>query len=449
MPRAAGSLLCWAVISILGAEVQARGSAAAARTKPSQAAIVAQPERGAAAASPSAFPVAPPSAPATLPEPHPVPAAVGAPAVTILSPVDGDEVAAAEIEVRLHVTLPAGTTLLGLRALIDGRLAVQTRGIALTTAVPATERKATHTIKVPLPPRNSVLSILAETSPAKTPLTSVRLRWKGASRTENAALLRPKLYLLAVGVSQYQQPDLRLRFAAKDAADVVAAFRLQTSALYQAVEVKQLVDAQATKGSVLDGLEWLQRQTTARDIAVLFLAGHGVTDPGTGSYYFLPYDAEMSAMKRTMIPESEIRESLSAIAGKVILFVDSCHSGKVFSGTQTRGPADLSGLIGQLASAESGVIVFAASTGRQSSQESVMWNNGAFTKAIIEGLSGRADYKKSGHVTVNMLELYLSERVKELTGGQQTPTTAKPATIPDFPIAIVRDITNEDVDLIH
>jgi hypothetical protein len=37
-----------------------------------------------------------------------------------------------------------------------------------------------------------------------------------------------------------------------------------------------------------------------------------------------------------------------------------------------------------------------------------------------------------------MLDLYLSERVKELTGGRQTPTTAKPDTIPDFPIAVKR-----------
>jgi len=65
-------------------------------------------------------------------------------------------------------------------------------------------------------------------------------------------------------------------------------------------------------------------------------------------------------------------------------------------------------------------------------------NNGAFTKAVVEGLGGGADYDKSGRgrITLNMLDLYISERVKELTKGQQTPTTAKPQTIPDFPIAL-------------
>ena len=33
-------------------------------------------------------------------------------------------------------------------------------------------------------------------------------------------------------------------------------------------------------------------------------------------------------------------------------------------------------------------------------------------------------------------EMLLRERVKELTGGKQTPTTTKPSTIPDFPVAI-------------
>jgi hypothetical protein len=37
-----------------------------------------------------------------------------------------------------------------------------------------------------------------------------------------------------------------------------------------------------------------------------------------------------------------------------------------------------------------------------------------------------------------MLDLYLSERVKELTKGQQTPTTTKPQSIPDFPVALVQ-----------
>lgn len=68
--------------------------------------------------------------------------------------------------------------------------------------------------------------------------------------------------------------------------------------------------------------------------------------------------------------------------------------------------------------------------------EDAAWNNGAFTKAVVEAIGGSADYNKTGRITVNMLDMYISERVKELTKGAQTPTTTKPATVPDFPVAI-------------
>jgi hypothetical protein len=54
-----------------------------------------------------------------------------------------------------------------------------------------------------------------------------------------------------------------------------------------------------------------------------------------------------------------------------------------------------------------------------------------------EGLSGAATYGNAeGLVTVKRLDLYLSDRVRELTGGRQTPTTTTPPNVPDFPIAI-------------
>jgi len=56
----------------------------------------------------------------------------------------------------------------------------------------------------------------------------------------------------------------------------------------------------------------------------------------------------------------------------------------------------------------------------------------------VEGIGGKADYMGKGRITINMLDLYISERVKELTKGKQTPATAKPKTIPDFPLALKR-----------
>jgi uncharacterized caspase-like protein len=129
-----------------------------------------------------------------------------------------------------------------------------------------------------------------------------------------------------------------------------------------------------------------------------------------------------------------LKQTVGALAGKTVMFVDTCHSGNVMGAR--RGPADITQVVNELASAETGAVVFASSTGRQYALEHADWGNGAFTKAIVEGLAGAADFRRTGRITVNMLDLYVSERVKELTQGQQTPATTKPATVPDFPLAI-------------
>ena len=82
--------------------------------------------------------------------------------------------------------------------------------------------------------------------------------------------------------------------------------------------------------------------------------------------------------------------------------------------------------------------LFASSTGRQYSMESKEWNNGAFTKALVEGLLGQAAVGQTGRITHKMLDFYVAERVKALTKGQQTPVNTSPQGVPDFPIALVK-----------
>jgi uncharacterized caspase-like protein len=166
---------------------------------------------------------------------------------------------------------------------------------------------------------------------------------------------------------------------------------------------------------------------------MVFLAGHGVND-SNGIYYYLPVNADIEKLKRSAVPFSDIKNTIASLAGKTLFFIDTCHSGNIMG--SRRGISDLTGVINELTSAENGAVVFASSTGNQYSLEDPSWGNGAFTKALVEGLGGKADYTGKGKISINMLDLYLSERVKDLTKGKQTPTTTKPQTVPDFPIAV-------------
>jgi len=86
---------------------------------------------------------------------------------------------------------------------------------------------------------------------------------------------------------------------------------------------------------------------------------------------------------------------------------------------------------------DSGAVVMTASTGSEFSIERPEWGHGAFTKAVIEGLKEfRADFNTNGSIEIKELDLFVTERVKELTGGRQHTTTEIPQTLPNFPIAV-------------
>ncbi len=92
-------------------------------------------------------------------------------------------------------------------------------------------------------------------------------------------------------------------------------------------------------------------------------------------------------------------------------------------------------MMNDLSSSENGVVVFASSTGQEESEEKAEWGNGAFTKALIEGLRGKADFTRAGRVTYAALNLFVSEEVGRITEGRQRPVFISPRGIPDFALA--------------
>ncbi len=257
----------------------------------------------------------------------------------------------------------------------------------------------------------------------------------GATGIERA----PRLYVLAIGVGKFQSADIdSLAFSAKDARDFTNALKAQQGRLYRSVEVRQLIDEQATRANVIDGIDWLKRQVTQHDVGMLFVASHGTNDPKHG-YLFVTHNFNWKDPLGTAISHKEFKEATESLAGKALFFIDTCHSGNVL-GVRTRSakPADPNAVINDLISADSGVVVFSASTGRQESLESPSWGNGAFTKSLVEGITGKADERKTGRVTHKMLDYYITERVKELTQGRQSAVTISPNGVPDFPLALLR-----------
>ena len=367
----------------------------------------------------------------TLPKPSTPPALP--PVIRILSPRMGEAVKGSPVENRFSVRSPSGEPVTGVDVLVDGRRVsdiAPTRGLDANLVTRDAEQEAS--VAVPLT-KDATISLLARAGERVSEAANVKLIWRGITEAD---LRKPRLYVLAIGISRYKDPRLALDFAAADAGDVATALREQEGGIYREVVEKVLRDEEATLHNVQAGLELIARETTASDVALVFMAGHGTNEED--KYYFLPADVDVSQLQQTAEPQDEIRKRLVQIQGTALFFFDTCQSGSVMGGPRLAQP-DINGVVNDFTSAENGVVVFAASEGREVAYEEKDWGHGAFSKALLEALSGQADiFRGRREITVAGLEFWLSDRVKELTKDRQHPTSVKPNAIRDIAVAQLR-----------
>jgi hypothetical protein len=349
------------------------------------------------------------------------------PIIRIANP-DGARVSEGTVKLNYSVRSPSGQAVDQIDVVINGR---PIKGIGLPVRPADPNVETTGSVDVPLTQHFTEVGLIAWTNDLASEAAHIRVTWDGAPEATR------KLYALVVGVSQYAEPDMALTYAAKDARDFTKALQDQKEAgFYTDVETRVITDGDVTRGSVIEGLQWLEKMATnPNDVSVLFLAGHGLTDD-KGTYWFLPADANADDVRAKGVSQEELRQSLQGLSGKVLWFLDTCHAGRAAK----RPPPDINLLVNKVSAVENGgIVVFASSTGREASVENPSWGNGAFTKAVVEGIErGEADLFKDGFITTQNLGTFVAHRVSSLTGGQQNPVMQRPPEEPDFAIAEVR-----------
>src|SRR5262249_11703854 len=208
--------------------------------------------------------------------------------------------------------------------------------------------------------------------------------WDGAKPGQIAL---PRLRALFVGVNDYASANVgKLRFAAKDATDLAAFFKGQEGKSYSKVEIKALPDAKRI--DVINGLEWLEKESAEGDVNLLFLAGHGATIEQ--QFYFLAVDSEPEAMRATAVSKDEILRTIRNRKGAMVVMLDACHSGAGIEAPTETSRVDMNRIANELGDQSLGVLLYASARGRQFSFEHADWQNGAFTRAMLEGLAGGA-----------------------------------------------------------
>jgi len=228
-------------------------------------------------------------------------------------------------------------------------------------------------------------------------------------------------WVLAVGVSRYLDPSLDLAFADADAravADTLAEQRGRR--VYDRVESRLLVNEEVSRESILGNIRAFIEKAGADDVATIFVAGHGVRDLLTGTYYFLPHDATPDDFFTKGLRVEEFNDMVRILqrhVRHVVVVLDTCHAGAV----------DLQA--GQMARADDfaarvradGVFLLAATRPGDKSKEVRRLGHGVFTYALLNALRGEANAGADGLLSLAELVIYLGAEVPRLTDGEQTP----------------------------
>jgi len=295
-----------------------------------------------------------------------------------------------------------------------------------------------------------------------------------------ATFAPPDVYVVAIGVSEYQNRAYNLRFAAKDAADLTSAYQTanQHGGARGAVHVLDLTNSKATRAAIRAAKEWL-KQAKSNDLVVVFAAGHGMTD-AKQNYYFGTYDIDPEHPEENGLPYEDFEGLLDGIAAlQKVLLIDTCFSGEIDKDEATvvaqartagdgtvkmrafktaRGVAvvgDTAGVPNAASSSEAlpgdllrfqqdlfsdlrrgtGAVVISSASGNEYALEGEQWRNGVFTYALLNGLkNGKADKNGDSRISVSELQSFVIEQVRELTAGGQNPTVRRENLDYDFTV---------------
>jgi len=349
------------------------------------------------------------------------------PRVTLLSPpvvkaAPGGEY---DLSVRVDPARP-GEAVGALRIQINGAEVQATRGVAPAGGGVVTQRLS-------LAPGLNTVSVRAMRADGKVASSEVVAQVQvGGSQTP------PTLRLLAVGVSQYDDATFRngVRFASRDADEIVKRLRSGATGFYREVDARLLNRREDTTLERIDAeLTALVKRARPEDVVVIYLAGHGRAP--RGQYHFIPadfiYDGDRAFDRNRTLTQARLEQVLKELgAGKRLLILDTCDSG---SAVQSRGGAtEQKDALARLFRSSGRYILAAASPQGRALEDGVQ-GHGVYTAALLEGLAGAADPARKGTVEVDALADYVSRRVPELTapaGYQQRPMRS--AQGENFPI---------------
>jgi WD40 repeat protein len=287
-------------------------------------------------------------------------------------------------------------------------------------------------------------------------------------------IVKPNLYIIAMSVSKYRDPQYNLQYAAKDGRDIASMFSSLATPEgdYGQVIVDTLFNERATRENFFN-LKQKLSATNVNDQVLVFVSGHGLLNKDL-DFYFATVDMDFNHPEKRGISFDDLDALLDSIpARKKLMMMDACHSGELDkeeptnllaqnpgtssditfrgnvkeysfkgvnstmsqSGTNLNSSFELMQELFAGLDKGTGTTVISAAAGKGYALESPQWNNGIFTFTILNGMKNKAaDKNNDGQITVSELKDYSIKQVELLTGGKQKPTARRESINYDWKI---------------
>jgi len=145
-------------------------------------------------------------------------------------------------------------------------------------------------------------------------------------------------WALVVGISNFKDPHINLRYAAKDATD----FRnyLVNEAHFKPDHVCLLTDSQATRENIVSSLgeKWLRRLANKDDLVCIYMSSHGSAAKAEAgaTNFVVPYEGNIENLVFTGIPMQWLTAGLKDLVhcDRMVVLLDVCHGGAATSGAK-------------------------------------------------------------------------------------------------------------------
>ncbi|SDH00969.1 caspase family protein [Winogradskyella thalassocola] len=246
---------------------------------------------------------------------------------------------------------------------------------------------------------------------------------RGSKAQSTEAIEEGTKRAIVIGVSDYNEEGLRLKYADNDA----ILFKNYLSQIEELSNenISLLINTDAVALNIVQEFKKLIKKSESGDINYIYFAGHGdvVDDFGEKEGFLLAADAnaKQEYYSGGVIPLALLNKIINALTtkgSKVVLILDACKSGFVFEeGTQKN--------MGTIQAMFENSTKILSCGSNELSYESGDLNHGYFTYFLVKGLTGKADSNTDNSIQYREIDDYLYENVFNIVSKKynknQTP----------------------------